>query len=311
MLTGCTIHGFTVIRTRPVKELGATLYQFRHNATGLEAVWLKRPEPNKTFGIAFKTLPEDDTGVFHILEHSVLCGSERYPVKEPFVELMKSSMNTFLNALTFSDRTFYPISSRNSADFMNLMRVYLDAVFRPLIYSRREIFEQEGWHYELSADGSPSFKGVVYNEMRGLFADADELECLAAQRALFPDTPYRFESGGDPEHIPELSYEGFIDAHRRFYSPTNAYVYLDGDLDIGAALALMDGEYLAGAERGERVPVPEAQKPVDAGSIEAVYELPADEDEAGRCRLMWGRVIGDIHEREKLAAAQVLCKHAI
>ena len=202
MLTGCTIHGFTVIRTRPVKELGATLYQFRHNATGLEAVWLKRPEPNKTFGIAFKTLPEDDTGVFHILEHSVLCGSERYPVKEPFVELMKSSMNTFLNALTFSDRTFYPISSRNSADFMNLMRVYLDAVFRPLIYSRREIFEQEGWHYELSADGSPSFKGVVYNEMRGLFADADELECLAAQRALFPDTPYRFESGATRSTYP-------------------------------------------------------------------------------------------------------------
>ena len=228
MLTGNTTHGFTVIRTQPLEELNAVMYHMRHERTRLELVWIKRDEENCTFGIAFPTLPEDDTGVFHILEHSVLCGSERYPTKEPFVELMKTSMNTFLNAMTFPDKTYYPISSRNPKDFLNLMRVYLDAVFRPLIYSKSEIFRQEGWHYELDAEGRLSRKGVVYNEMRGAFADADELEEDAIMRALFPDTPYRFVSGGDPEHIPELTYEKFLEYHRRFYSPSNAYVYLDG-----------------------------------------------------------------------------------
>ena len=227
MLSGTTNHGFAVLRTQPLPELGAVMHHLRHERTGLELVWLERDEVNRTFGIAFPTLPEDDTGVFHILEHSVLCGSERYPVREPFVELMKTSMNTFLNAMTFPDKTYYPISSRNPKDFLNLMRVYLDAVFRPLIYSRPEIFRQEGWHYELDAEGRPGRKGVVYNEMRGAFADADELEENAIMRALYPDTPYRFVSGGDPEHIPELTYEKFLDFHRRFYSPSNAYVFLD------------------------------------------------------------------------------------
>ena len=306
MLTGNTLHGFTVIRMQQLRELGAVMYQFRHNATGLEAVWLKRPEENKTFGIAFKTLPDDDTGVFHILEHSVLCGSDRFPIKEPFVELMKSSMNTFLNAMTFSDRTFYPISSRNAVDFMNLTRVYLDAVFHPLIYSKSEIFAQEGWHYEFATDGSVSRKGVVYNEMRGLFADVDELSSLAAQRALFPDTPYRYESGGHPEHIPELTYEQFIAAHRRCYSPSNAYVYLDGDLDIDAVLKLMDEEYLRGMSRGERIATPAPQKPVSAGPARVVYELSPEEPCEERYRLLLGRVIGSVTEREKLVAMQVL-----
>src|SRR5699024_2785739 len=176
MLSGTTNHGFAVLRTQPLPELGAVMHHLRHEHTGLELVWLERDEVNRTFGIAFPTLPEDDTGVFHILEHSVLCCSERYPVRERFVELMKTSMNTFLNAMTFPDKTYYPISSRNTKDFLNLMRVYLDAVFRPLIYSRPEIFRQEGWHYELDAEGRPGRKGVVYKEMRGAFADADELE---------------------------------------------------------------------------------------------------------------------------------------
>ena len=307
MLTGNTLHGFTVIRTRRVAELGATLYQLRHNRTGLEAVWLDRPEENMTFGIAFKTLPFDDTGVFHILEHSVLCGSESYPVKDPFVELMKTSMNTFLNALTFQDRTLYPVSSRNRTDFMNLTRVYLDAVFRPLIYSRPEIFSQEGWHYEYGEDGKLGRKGVVYNEMRGLFAEVDELEEVLALRALFPDSPYKYVSGGHPEAIPQLDYEGFIAAHRRYYSPSNAYVILDGALDIDAVLKLLDGEYLSRFERTERLPSAPAQPPVDGGSVCEEYELPEGEDEAGRCRLVWGRVAGPAGDRERLIAAQVLC----
>ena len=205
MLSGTDKHGFAVLRSSPLPELEAVMHYMRHERTGLELVWIERAEANRTFGIAFPTLPEDDTGVFHILEHSVLCGSELYRVKAPFVELMKTSMNTFLNAMTFPDKTYYPISSRNSKDFINLMRVYLDAVFRPLIYEKSEIFRQEGWHYELAEDGTLSRKGVVYNEMRGAFADADELEEDAIMRALYPDTPYRFVSGGDPEHIPELT----------------------------------------------------------------------------------------------------------
>lgn len=258
MLIDTQKHGFTVIRSRALPELDAQMHYLRHERTGLELVWLERDEVNMTFGIAFPTLPEDDTGVFHILEHSVLCGSERYPAKEPFVELMKTSMNTFLNAMTFPDKTYYPISSRNPKDLINLMRVYLDAVFRPMIYKKSEIFRQEGWHYELSGDGRLSRKGVVYNEMRGAFADADELEVHAIMRALYPDTPYRFVSGGDPEHIPELTYEKFLDFHRRFYSPSNAYVFLDGALDLDAVLSVLDGEYLSTLEPGERLPVPPA-----------------------------------------------------
>lgn len=307
MLKGTTNHGFTVIRTQPLPELDAVMYLMRHERTGLELVWIKRSEVNRTFGIAFPTLPEDDTGVFHILEHSVLCGSEKYQVKEPFVELMKTSMNTFLNAMTFPDKTYYPISSRNPKDFLNLMRVYLDAVFRPMIYSKSEIFRQEGWHYELSGDGKLIRKGVVYNEMRGAFADADELEENAMMRALYPDTPYRFVSGGDPEHIPELTYEKFLDYHRRFYSPSNAYVYLDGDVDIDAVLGIIDGEYLSSFEPGERLPVPALQRPVHAPEQRVVYELPTEEDERDRFRLAWGRVLGEITDRERMTAMQVLC----
>ena len=307
MLTGTTKHGFTVIRTQPLPELDAVMYHMRHERTRLELVWIKRDEANRTFGIAFPTLPEDDTGVFHILEHSVLCGSELYQVKEPFVELMKTSMNTFLNAMTFPDKTYYPISSRNPKDFLNLMRVYLDAVFRPLIYNKSEIFRQEGWHYELGADGKLSRKGVVYNEMRGAFADADELEVDAIMRALYPDTPYRFVSGGDPEHIPELTYEKFLDYHRRFYSPSNGYVYLDGDVDIDTVLGILDDEYLSKCEPGERIPVPELQKPVRASEQRIVYELSAEENEADRYRLAWGRVVGEITDQERMTAMQVLC----
>ena len=301
-----TVHGFVVEREVSLPELDAVMYQMKHEKTGLELVWISREEENKVFGIGFETLPWNDTGVFHILEHSVLCGSKNYPVKEPFVELLKNSMNTFLNAMTFPDKTFYPVASRNDKDFVNLMRVYLDAVFYPAVYTKPEIFYQEGWHYEFDSEGKPGYKGVVFNEMKGAFADADELMDMTINRALFPDTPYRYVSGGDPTKIPDLTYEEFIESHKRFYSPSNAYVYLDGAMDIDAILGIINDEYLSSFEQTKRMDPPALQSAVDAGEQQIEYEIGADENEDGKIRLSWGRVIGTYAEREKLTAMQIL-----
>lgn len=299
--------GFTVNTVTELPELDAVLYRMTHDQTGLELVWLKRDEENKTFAIAFETLPWDDTGVFHILEHSVLCGSDRYPVKEPFVELMKSSLNTFLNAFTFPDKTVYPVSSRNEKDFLNLIRVYLDAVFCPLIDSKPEIFYQEGWHYELDEQGNVGYKGVVFNEMKGAFASADELVMNGLNRELFPDSPYRFVSGGDPASIPDLTYEAFVNSHRRFYSPSNAYVFLDGNVDVEKVLDVLRNEYLSKYPKTERMAPPVMQKAV-SGRTEGVYELASGETLEGKTRLAFGKVIGSFAEREKLIAAQILAE---
>jgi len=289
-------------------EIGGTLHEMEHEKTGAKLIWLERPDDNKTFGIAFTTLPENNTGVFHILEHSVLCGSDRYPVKEPFVELMKNSMNTFLNAMTFPDKTFYPVSSRNNKDFLNLMRVYLDAVFHPMIYSRPEIFYQEGWHYEFDAEGRPGYKGVVFNEMKGAYANADELLAQTVSGMLFPDNCYRFSSGGDPAEIPDLSYEAFLECHRRFYSPGNAFIFLDGDMDIDSILAVLDQEYLSGFDRAERIAPPTLQAPVNAGQKRIAYEVAPDEDVARKYRAAWANVIGTYDDRETQIAMQVLSR---
>lgn len=302
------IHGFTVTRVRELAELGGSLIELTHDKTGLQAIWIKRPDENKTFGVAFETLPWNDTGVFHILEHSVLCGSDKYKVKEPFVELLKSSMNTFLNAMTYPDKTVYPVCSRNDKDFMNLTRVYLDAVFRPLIYSKPEIFHQEGWHYEFDENGRPSYKGVVFNEMKGAMADADELMICALNVHLFPDSPYKYVSGGDPAKIPDLSYEEFINSHRRFYSPSNAYMFLDGDVNIDEVLAVVDDEYLSGFEKTERMAPPALQKPVKTENVEVEFEVGEDEDISKKTRLAWGGVIGMFDDREKTVAMNVLSK---
>lgn len=195
-------YGFEQTRERRIPELGAVLHEYTHAKSGARLCWLERADENKSFCAAFRTLPYDDSGVFHILEHSVLCGSEQFPVKEPFVELMKGSLNTFLNALTYPDKTCYPVSSRNDQDFLNLMHVYLDAVFFPRIHEKPEIFQQEGWHYELQ-DGVLTRSGVVLNEMKGSFADPDTLLANALTRALFPDTPYRFVSGRRPGGHPD------------------------------------------------------------------------------------------------------------
>ncbi|MBQ1445848.1 MAG: insulinase family protein, partial [Solobacterium sp.] len=231
------IHGFRIVSVREAEDIRAQLVEAQHEKTGAKLIWLKREEVNKTFAIAFRTIPEDDTGVFHILEHCVLNGSDRYPVREPFVDLLKSSMQTFLNAMTYPDKTMFPVSSRNTKDFHHLVGVYLDAVFHPLIYRNPNIFRQEGWHYEIHDPAeTPVYNGVVYNEMKGAFSSVDETIISELNRMLFENC-YRYVSGGDPEKIPDLSYEAFLAAHRRYYHPSNARIILDGDLDIEETLA--------------------------------------------------------------------------
>ncbi len=221
---GQQCHGFTVQNIREVPEQHGKLVEFTHDKTGASLVWLDNGELNKLFCVGFKTLPEDSTGVFHILEHSVLCGSDKYPVREPFVELIKSSMNTFLNAMTFSDKTIYPVASRNEQDFMNLTEVYLDAVFAPAILKNPNIFYQEGHHIELAEDGTPSYKGVVFNEMKGAMSDVNALIYQRMLALLLPDNCYGFNSGGDPTVIPQLTYEQFLSMYNRYYHPSNARI---------------------------------------------------------------------------------------
>ncbi len=235
-------HGFEPVREQDIPELKTKAELYRHRRTGAELLSLINEDENKVFGITFRTPPVDSTGAAHILEHSVLCGSRKYPVKEPFVELIKGSLKTFLNAMTFPDKTCYPVASQNVQDFYNLIDVYLDAVFHPRL--TREIFHQEGWHLEAeSREGPMVYKGVVYNEMKGAYSSPDSLLAEYSQRSLFPDTPYGFDSGGDPRFIPELTYERFKDFHRKYYHPSNARIFFHGDDDPQKRLELVD-QYL-------------------------------------------------------------------
>ena len=203
-------------------------------------------DDNKVFSIGFRTPPKDSTGVPHIIEHTVLCGSKHFPAKDPFVELVKGSLNTFLNAVTYPDKTLYPIASCNDKDFQNLMHVYMDAVFYPNIYEHEEIFKQEGWHYELeSPEDELKINGVVYNEMKGAFSSVAGVLDRQVLHSLFPDTTYGFESGGDPISIPDLTYEEYLDFHRKYYHPSNSFIYLYGDMDMEEKLAWMDEKYLS------------------------------------------------------------------
>ena len=241
------IDGFELIGSQKLTEIDGHVHVLKHNLSGARVLWLENDDENKSFSIAFKTPPTNSTGVFHILEHSVLCGSQKFPVKEPFVNLLKSSMQTFLNAMTFPDKTVYPVASTNEQDLMNLMNVYLDAVFNPLIYEKREIFEQEGWHKEVDDAGNVSFSGVVYNEMQGALSDPDSVLFDALCERLYPESAYSFESGGDPKNIPELSYEQFLETHAKHYVPSNAYVILYGNLDASKFLRVIDKDYLTPA----------------------------------------------------------------
>ena len=217
---GKLYHGFRLEEEKDIKELNASAKLFFHEKSGARLLYLQNDDDNKVFSISFRTPPPDSTGVPHIMEHSVLCGSRKFPVREPFVELAKGSLNTFLNAMTYPDKTVYPIASRNDKDFVNLMDVYLDAVFYPSIYTQPETLMQEGWHYELEDRDRPlTYKGVVYNEMKGAFSSPEQVLFRKIQESLYPDTPYACESGGDPDFIPELTQEQFEAFHKKYYHP--------------------------------------------------------------------------------------------
>ncbi len=301
------IHGFRVVRARSAEELGATLWEMRHEQTGAELAWLDRNDDNKAFSIAFKTLPEDSTGVFHIIEHSVLCGSDRYPVKEPFVELLKSSLQTFLNAFTYPDKTVYPVSSRNDRDFLNLIDVYLDAVLHPMIYHKPEIFRQEGWRYEGEGE-SLCYQGVVFNEMKGAFASPQTLMYNGLQRLLFPDNCYRHVSGGDPEHIPDLSYEQFIASHKKYYHPSNARISLVGSIDVDAVLGKIDS-FLSAYDPLEADFTIRMQQPIDSITEEIPFEIGSEEPTENRAIIAAATVLGSFDERERIYAGEVLADY--
>ena len=293
-------YGFTVTRIREIEEFEGRLIEMTHDRTGAGLVWAESSEENKLFSVGFRTLPEDNTGVFHILEHSVLCGSEKFPVKEPFVELIKTSMNTFLNAMTYSDKTLYPVSSRMEQDYLNLMEVYLDAVFRPNILTNPNIFYQEGWHIDVGQD-VPVYKGVVFNEMKGAMSDVDQLAERTLVKMLFPDTCYGYNSGGDPESIPDLTYEDFIARYRKFYHPSNAYFYLDGDIPLDKTLEMIDS-YLREYSGPEPIPQIEMQIP-DRKDETCRYEVSGDDSKA---MAVFGRIAGTWEDRDKLLALSVL-----
>ncbi len=237
-----TIEGFELVEERKIAEYNTASRLFRHARTGAQVLSLSNDDDNKVFGITFRTPPKDSTGVAHILEHSVLCGSRKYPVKEPFVELLKGSLQTFLNAFTYPDRTCYPVASQNLRDFYNLIDVYLDAVFYPLLDPFT--FKQEGWHIEAESEQGPfQLKGVVYNEMKGAYSSPDNLLSEYSLQSLFPDTTYGFDSGGNPREIPNLTYEEFVEFHRKYYHPSNARIFFYGDDDVEARLELLR-EYL-------------------------------------------------------------------
>ncbi|MCI9452381.1 MAG: hypothetical protein HFG83_00845 [Dorea sp.] len=298
--------GFILDGVKELPEMKAVLYQMHFRKNGAKLMWLSRREENKTFTITFKTLPPDDTGVFHILEHSLLCGSEKYPVSKPFVEMLKSSLQTFMNAFTFPDKTMYPVCSRNEKDFLNLMDVYLDAVFHPLCVTRKEIFLQEGWHYELDdPEGELTCNGVVYNEMKGMYASPDTLIDSLLNRMLFPDNCYRFQSGGDPEHITELSYEEYVANYRKFYHPSNACVILDGDMDIAAILTKI-GKVFHEFEAQEMDCEINLQEPVHLEEYHCPYEVGGNEEIDNKVILAGGWVYGKYDEPEKNMACGVL-----
>ena len=299
-------HGFFLRDVRELPEKHGRLYRMSYKKNGAELVWLDHEEENKTFAIAFKTIPSDDTGVFHILEHSVLCGSEKYPVKDPFVEMIKSSLQTFLNAFTYPDKTVYPVCSRNQQDFLNLMEVYLDAVFHPLCVTGSNIFRQEGWHYELEEpEGELICNGVVYNEMKGAYASPDTQVFGEMNRSLFPDNCYGFESGGDPKYITDLTYEKYVENYRKFYHPSNARIFLDGTMDLDAVLDKLDAVLrdFAKLEIDAEIPL---QQPVTPPERIGRYEIGRGESAEGRTLLAWGWVCGRFDRPEENIALDIL-----
>ncbi len=299
-----SLGSFRVVSLRNSEELKARVVELVHEKTGCRLLWLDNGAENKVFSIAFRTLPEDDTGVFHILEHSVLCGSAKYPVREPFVELLKGSMNTFLNALTFPDMTMYPVASRNDRDILNLTEVYLDAVFAPRSLKDERIFRQEGWHIEPDGEGKYIYKGVVFNEMKGAMSDADGLAERRVVHQLFPDNAYGFNSGGDPESIPDLTWEQYLDQYRRHYHPSNAVIYLDGAVPLEQMLSLI-ASYLDPCDPLENLPDTPFQTPVSSDeTIE--FELGREEEEENRGQIYVSRIVGSWKDKTRNMALSLI-----
>lgn len=302
------IEGYILEKEEKLSDLKSEGLLYRHIKTGARVAVISNDDENKVFSIGFRTPPVNSTGVPHIVEHTVLCGSDKFPLKDPFVELAKGSLNTFLNAMTYPDKTIYPVASCNDKDFANLMDVYLDAVFHPNIYKKEEIFRQEGWHYELdSPEGELTLNGVVYNEMKGAFSSPEQVLYRLIQQSLFPNTAYGVESGGDPEHIPDLSYEEFLDFHRKYYHASNSYIYLYGNMDAAERLAWIDREYLSKFEKEEVVSEIGWQKPFDERkTLVEAYPVTEEESAGKKAYLSYNVVMGSSLDKELYLAIQIL-----
>ena len=302
------LQAYEVIEKRKIADLNSESYLLRHKKTGARIALLSNDDENKVFFIGFRTPPEDSTGVAHILEHSVLCGSDKYPVKDPFVELVKGSLNTFLNAMTYPDKTVYPLASCNDTDFKNLMDVYLDAVFHTNIYKEEKIFRQEGWHYEMEDENAElTINGVVYNEMKGAFSSPDDVLERELMTSLYPDTTYGVESGGDPQNIPDLTYENFLAFHQKYYHPSNSYIYLYGNMDMVERLEYLDREYLSSYEERPVDSEIREQKPftkIQRMTVE--YPIGEDEKEEENAYLTYNAAVGNSLDKELYIAFQVL-----
>lgn len=299
---------YEVLLDRYVEDLKSQAYLLKHKKSGARVFILSNQDDNKTFYIGFRTPPYDDTGVAHIMEHSVLCGSEKYPLKDPFVELVKGSLNTFLNAMTYPDKTLYPVASRNDKDFKNLMDVYLDAVLHPNIYHHPEILKQEGWSYKIENEDDPiEYNGVVYNEMKGAFSSPEGVLEREIVHSLFPDTPYGVESGGNPDYIPDLTYEAFLDFHRKYYHPSNSYIFLYGNMDVEERLAFLDEAYLGKYEHLSVDSAIPMQKPfTERKRVQLDYAISDEEDEKDNTYLSYNVVCGDNLDAHMYYAMQMI-----
>ena len=302
------VDGYRIIVRQELQELDAQGYLLEHEKTKARVVAIETSDDNKVFSIGFRTPPKDSTGVAHIVEHTVLCGSKEFPVKDPFIELEKGSLNTFINAMTYPDKTVYPVASRNGKDFQNLMHVYLDAVFYPNIYNEEKIFKQEGWHYELNeSSGVPKYNGVVFNEMKGVFSSPEELLDRKIVQSLFPDTTYGYVSGGDPVHIPDLTYQDYLDFHSTYYHPSNSYLYLYGDMDMEEKLAWIDKAYLSRFDYLDVDSEIRKQKAFEQPvTIREYYSLAEGESETDKTYFSYNAVTGTSLDREEYLAFQVL-----
>ena len=306
-----TIHDlaeYEILDEHRVEDVQSDGFILRHKKSGARIAILSNNDDNKVFYIGFRTPPEDETGVPHIIEHTTLCGSKKFPVKDPFIELAKGSLNTFLNAMTYPDKTVYPVASCNDQDFKNLMDVYLDAVFNPNITKYEEIFKQEGWHYELTGkDDELKINGVVYNEMKGAYSSPDEVLSSQIYRSLFPDNTYSKDSGGNPEYIPKLTYEAYLDFYHKYYHPSNSYIYLYGDMDVVERLKWLDKEYLSLYDY-KKVNSEINKQPAfdEIKNVEAQYSITMDDSQENKTYLSYNRVVGDSLDEMLYQAFDVL-----